>query len=100
MVQAIENWAALEGTVRDMRTSDVRADLDEVDVAVDRVEPVDPYPNLLSETLGSTVSVTIPKDVVKRLSIEPGVRIRCQARRTSPLDVFARPDSVTVVGRT
>ena len=99
MVQALENWAILEGTVQSVRPSDVRADLDAVELAVDRVAPLDPYPNLLAEAQGAAVAVIIPRAVVRAQSIEAGVRIRCRARRASPFAIFASPDDLTVLSR-
>lgn len=97
MVQVVENWAVLEGTVKEERPSHVRADLVDVDVEVERVEPYEGFPNLFPEAENTIVSVTIPREVVTELGLAPGDRMRSRVRKASPFDVFAKPDEVEVV---
>jgi hypothetical protein len=99
MVQAVENWAFLEGVVQGMRPSGTRADLDVVDLAVDRVEADEPFPTLFQEEIGSVVGVVLPQRTIEQLAISPGVRLRCRARKASPFHIFADPNAVTVLER-
>lgn len=97
MVQVIENWAILEGSVEVIRPSEVRDDLAAVDVAVGRIEPFGDFPNLFPDAEGTVVTVTMPKEVIRDRRINVGSRLRCLARRASPFTVFAKPDEVSVL---
>ena len=97
MVQVIENWAILEGSVDEIRPSDVRNDLAAVDIAVQRIEPFGDFPNLFPDAEGTVVAVTMPKEVVRDRSLSAGSRVRCRVRRASPFTVFAKPDEVSVL---
>lgn len=97
MVQVIENWAILEGSVEVIRPSEVRDDLAAVDVAVGRIEPFGDFPNLFPDAEGTVVTVTMPKEVIRDRRINVGSRLRCRARRASPFTVFAKPDEVSVL---
>lgn len=99
MVQAVENWAFLEGVVQGMRPSGTRPDLEVVDLAVDRVEADEPFPTLFQEEIGSVVGVVLPQRTIEQLAISPGVRLRCRARKASPFHIFADPNAVTVLER-
>jgi hypothetical protein len=97
MVQVIENWALLEGIVESIEASDVRDDLAVVLLAVDHVELVEGYPNLLDEALDAIAPVTIPREALNEQAVEPGARVRLVARKASPFAIFARPDTLAVI---
>jgi hypothetical protein len=97
MVQVVENWASLEGTVRSTRPSQLGPDYVEVDLAVERVEPVEGFRNLFPEAENTVISVTFPGDIVEKLGLRAGDRIRCQARKASPFAAFAKADEVRIV---
>jgi hypothetical protein len=99
MVQAVENWAFLEGAVKDVRPSDIRADLDVVDLAVERVDADEPFPSLFNEEPGTVIGVVVPHPTVEQLDITAGMRLRCRVRKVSPFRVFADPSGVTVLER-
>jgi hypothetical protein len=98
VVAAQENWAFLEGEVRDIRSSRARNHL-LVGIAVDRVEPDNGWPNLLSEQLNTVVHVTVPEATVQTMKVQPGVRLHVRAQKASPFDVVADRTAVTVVDR-
>ena len=97
MVQVVENWAILEGSVEEIRPSEVRDDLAAVDVAVEQIEPFGDFPNLFPGAEGTVVAVTMPKEIVRDRSVEIDSRVRCRVRRASPFTVFAKPDEVSVL---
>lgn len=94
MVQAVENWAVVEGPVQAIRASQAGPDYIEVDVAVERTEPVEGFPNLFAEAENTVVPVTIRRDAIDKLGLSVGDRIRLQARRASPFSAFAKPDEI------
>jgi hypothetical protein len=97
MVQAVENWALIEGPVQAIRPSGVRDDLAAVEVTADTVEPHENFPNLFRDDVNAVVPVVVPATVVRQLELEPGKRVRLRARKASPSAVFADPGSVQVV---
>jgi|SRR5215467_7585513 len=87
MVQVIENRAEVEGQLLAMRDDESRAGYKRATIAVRAVQPVESYPNLLGEAVGTTLEVVVPADAAH--SLEVGSYLRCRARRTGPTTVFA-----------
>ena len=99
MVQVVDNWAFVEGTVEGVQPSDTHADFAVIDLEVERVDADEPFPNLLPEATGTKLGVAVPNRTIEALGISPGVRLRCRARKASPFQVFADPTAVTVLER-
>ena len=99
MIQVVENWAFLEGTVDGVQPSGTHADFAVIDLEVERVDADEPFPNLFPEATGTVVGVAVPNRTIEELGISPRVRLRCRARKASPFQVFADPTAVTVLER-
>ena len=99
VVQVVENWAFLEGTVEGVQPSDTHAGFAVIGLDVERVDADEPFPNLFPEATGTVVGVAVPNRTIEELRISPGGRLRCRARKASPFQVFADPTAVTMLER-
>lgn len=92
MVRAIENWAELTGTVREVRPRQGVPDMHEILLAVEGAADVEGYPNLLGDAPGQELAVSV--DTEKLGNAEPGARVRLRARRAGPETVIAHPEGI------
>lgn len=95
MVQAVENWADLSGTLRDVRPRPGTGDMSELVLRVDRADDVEGFPNLLTETPGRELTVAIRNDALPREPLPSGARIHCRAQRAAPDVVVAHPEGLS-----
>jgi len=95
MVQAIENWTDLSGTLRDVRPREGSPGMTDVLIAVEEARDVGDFPNLLTGTPGQELAVAIETEAVPRLRLRPGDAIVCRAQRASPQTVVAHPDGLS-----
>lgn len=93
MVRAIENWAELGGTVREIKPREGVAQMSDVVLAVEAAEDVEGYPNLLTDAPGRELAVSVETE--KLGGIAPGARVRCRARRADLHTVVAHPDGLS-----
>lgn len=99
MVQVVENWSQLTGTVREVQVDPELRDHLLVTVDVDAVDPVarhsgDHYPNLLADTAGQRLVITVRHDAAEAAGIAPGRRMRATVQRSSPFRCMADAPSV------
>lgn len=96
MVQIRENWADVEGTVRSVRPSGNRPDRCDVDLAVERVDPVEGFPNLVGEPSLGPLELTVVAlaDDLARAGVTEGARVRGRVRRATSTELFARRDGL------
>jgi len=87
MVQVIETWSELLGQVEDV--SGAGDDTVDVEVRVAAVEPVPGFANLLGETAGSTIRVTLSLEGAP--PPRRGDELRVRVRKAGPGRYFARP---------
>jgi hypothetical protein len=95
MVQIVENWADLHGTVQSIGDSDKGADFCTVLVEVEDVADVEHFPNLVKVSPGDTVPVIARRDAVERSGVVEGGHVRGRVRKASPFEIFAHPDGFT-----
>jgi hypothetical protein len=91
MVQAIENWADLSGTLRDLRPRPGVENMSELVLHVDRADDVEGFPNFLAETPGRELEVAIRNDALPPEPPPAGTRISLRAQRAAPDVVVAHP---------
>ena len=88
MSQIIENWSDIIGQVQEIGSYPDLIDFDFVDILVERVDPVEGYPDLvaiyLSEAPEPRLSVLMPAQLITAYHIETGVLIECRVRRAGP----------------
>jgi len=90
LVQVIENYAGIEGQLVEARDSAEVADHGVLVVQVDRVNPVDGYPNLLAQAQGQRLEVLVRKERLGAYAV--GQPLQLRVRRASPSAVFAADD--------
>ena len=99
MVQMIENWAEIEGTLTNLAASPRLSDFVVADVEVATVTSVEGFRNLLEDAAGTTLHVNLPAQVADAAGLRPGVRVAMRVRRAGPPPtIFAHPDHVAVLG--
>ena len=101
MVQVIENWSGITGTVCSLKPDAELPDHVVAEVDVDSVVPVaretgEPYANLLGDTAGARLNLTLPAAVAASAGVEPGRRIAQRAQRSSPFRCFLDPQHLSV----
>jgi hypothetical protein len=101
MVSVVENWARLEGTVREVRPDPELPDRLVAVVDVDAVEPVEddegkPFPNLFADAAGRSVELQVPAAPASGHDLAPGRRISARVKRTGPNRSFVHPRHLSV----
>jgi hypothetical protein len=100
-VQMIENWADVLGEVLEVMPISDLADFDQVVLLVQRIEPVEDYPNLvetyLQEAGEPRLVVLVPVEVVLTYQITQGVLLACRVRRAGPDRVIIHRQHVQVL---
>lgn len=94
MVQSAPNWAIVIGVVRARREGTIGRDWDTLVIAVESVQDVEGYYNLLSEAVGTELEVFVPSDTA---SAQPGTRVRCRVRREAPKRNFSERSGAEVL---
>ena len=97
MVQVVENWAQVTGIVRAIGPSDKGPSYRTIILDVDTVTDVPGFPNLLSDTQGTTLVIIVPGRAATRAELAAGTSLTARVRRASPSEVFASPDGLDAV---
>ena len=95
MVQIVENWAELTGTVRSVGECDKGADHCLVLLEIEQVADVEGFPNLVRVNPGEVVPVIARREALERAGVAQDSHVRGQVRRATPSEIFAHPDSFT-----
>jgi hypothetical protein len=93
MVQAAENWADVEGVVRDVTPDPSRPGWVMASVDVRSADAVEGFPNMLAASVGSSIRLGIREGEANG-SVAPGVTIKARARLAAPRLAFARPGAL------
>lgn len=101
MVQVVENWAEVVGTVREVSRSQRGPEwrVVVVDVSTGHVDSVGGWPNLVrSQVSGANrLTVTCPAGPLDSRDVKAGQRVRGRARLAGPRQVLAHPDGFVPV---
>jgi len=95
-VQIVENWSAVTATVRGVRPSTELPGFVVVDLAIERLEDVPGFPNLLATSPPQQLEVNVPIEQSHRLGLATGVRVSGQVRMEARRRVFVHPDHFAV----
>ncbi|HET7506767.1 MAG TPA: hypothetical protein VFJ53_00260 [Solirubrobacterales bacterium] len=95
MVEAIENWAELSGTLRDLRPRAGASEMTDLVVAVDAAEDVEGFPNLLSDAPGQELTIAVRNEALPPDPLAPGEKVSLRAQRAAPDVVVAHPESLS-----
>ena len=101
MVSVIENWAQLDGTVREVRPDPELPDQLVAVVDVDAVESVEDdegklFPNLFADAAGTSVEVRVPAAPASDQQLASGCKISARVKRTGPNRSFVHPQHLSV----
>jgi hypothetical protein len=91
VVASPENLTRLVVVIRGQRQDPVRAGWDELVVDVLRSEPVPGYYDLLTPTVGTTLTIAVPQALLP-VGPLPGSELECRARRGGPDAVLCERD--------
>jgi hypothetical protein len=95
-VQIIENWSEIQGIVRSCHPSEDVAGFEALELEVEQVRPVDGFANLLEHTVGTTLVVLMPDELIRSLQLCPGDRMTCWVRRANLDRAFVHREHVSV----
>ncbi len=95
-MQIIENWSDINGIVRSLQPSPTVSGFIEVELQVEKVNPVEGFANLLRDSEGKSLVVLIPEELVKSLDIRPGTVIECRVRRANLDRSFVHRNHISV----
>jgi hypothetical protein len=95
MVQAIENWAELTGTVEEVKPREGVPQMSDLVLAVDGASDVEGYPNLLTESPGQVLAVSVRNE--KLGQVAAGDKVRAKVQRADPRTVLVHPDGLSVL---
>lgn len=102
-VSMIENWSTVAGLVQAVIADADLQGFDDVELLVERVEPVEGYPDLVSiyleEASEPCLSILIPAEIVAAYEITGGVLLECRVRRAGPERVFVHQDYLAITSR-
>jgi hypothetical protein len=99
-VSMIENWSTIFGLVQAVSNDNDLRGFEDVELFVERVEPVEDYPELVSvyleENAAKTLCVLMPAEIVAEYEISDGVWLECRVRRAGLERIFVHQDYVVV----
>ncbi len=91
-VQIVENWSDIEGVICGSHPSRDLRDHTVVEIRVDKVKPVEDYPNLLGESEGKTIEVLVRQETLSGIDVTEDRKVVCRVRRAGPKKIFAHPE--------
>jgi hypothetical protein len=96
-VQIIENWSELVAQVKAIQPAEDLDGFDLVELQVEEAFEVEGFPNLLAESVGTSIEVFFPDECVKTYEISPGIFVSCRVRRANLTRIFVHRDSISVL---
>jgi hypothetical protein len=92
MVQVVENWADVTGTVEGTRADERRPGYVRVAVALHGSREVPGFPDLMRPSVGASVDILVPAEQAHGL--QRGQQVAGRVRRAGPGDCFAGPEGL------
>ena len=92
MVQVVENWADVTGTVEGTSADERRPGYVRVSVGLHESREVPGFPDLMRPSVGSTVDILIPAQ--QGAGLRTGQQVTGRVRRAGPTDCFAGPEGL------
>jgi hypothetical protein len=96
-VQIVENWSDLVAQVKDIHPAEELDGFDLVELFVEEAYEVEGFPNLLAESVETSIRVFFPDESVKSLEIFPGSVVSCRVRRANLTKIFVHRGSISVL---
>lgn len=91
MVAIVENWALIIGTVMGIAQAGMAPDTAGLEVRIERIEPVQGYPMLLTQKPGERITISVPDDKIGDGMLNGPIEVKVRRGR-DPSRVFAAPD--------
>ena len=94
MVQAIENWADIDGEIQSVRDSQLKG-FKSVEVLVNDAKTVENFPNLVKQRRGEVIAVNVPdlRAATLREAYESGKsKVDLRVRLVGPTRFYAHPE--------
>jgi len=104
-MQIVENWSQLRGKVQAWDPPKKAGDPGTLTIVVDRVDDVTAadgsrHRNMLSDTAGKTVRVTVPASAATQIQAKKGATAVVKVRRARVPDrYFAHPEHIKVTSK-
>jgi len=92
MVQIVENWSRVTGTVEAFAPSGDPQRPGVLSLRISAVCPVEPFADLMAGWEGRTIEVPVPASLLPRLDLVPGRSVTLRLRRGGPTAVFSHPE--------
>jgi len=96
-VRIIENWSDLVALVKAIQPAEDLDGFDLVELQVEEAFEVEGFPNLLAESIGTSIEVFFPDECVKSYEISPGICVSCRVRRANLTKLFVHRESISVL---
>ena len=96
MVEIVENWADIEGSVREVAAASEVPGFVKASVDLERTADVEGFRNLLASSNGTVITVLVPSAIADERGLQPGTRLVARARRARPDRTFVHPDHIEV----
>ena len=94
-VQIIENWADVRGRVTFVRAAS-EPEVAIVGVAVDAADDVAGFRNLMRRHVGSEIHIRVPKDILRRLPLQPQAEVTIRVSAGGLESFFLDPKNVRI----
>lgn len=94
MVQIVENWSEVVGSIREVLAGEGRDRT--IVVLLSRVSPIEGVANLLEASVGKEIAIRIPAELAAKLNLTPGAEVAGRVRRADLRSTFAHPRQFVV----
>ena len=94
-VPIIENWSKLLAEILSVVESSELDGFSEVEMDVQKVDPVNDFPNLLEDTAGTKLVVHFPTELLESESLETGCSVSCWVRKAGHARCFVHREHIT-----
>jgi hypothetical protein len=98
-VTIIENWSDVVGWVQNISAAPGVQGFSVIDLTVSEVKDVEPYANLLSSVVGTSIGIHLPAGVLEELDLDVGALLACRVRLAKNQKVFAHTEEIRVLDR-
>jgi hypothetical protein len=96
-VRIVENWSDLVAQVKDIHPAEELDGFDLVELFVEEACEVEGFPNLLAESVETSIGVFFPDECVKSHEISPGSLVSCRVRRANLTKNFVHREFISIL---
>lgn len=96
MVQIKENWTDIEGSLISLDSGIETDRFSTVQVKVSATASVLNFTSFLEDTMGKTIIIHVPKEIVHRMKFNVGSQIKCRIRKTESGQIYLQNQNIEV----